>query len=67
MLLKHLYRISLEEPHYWAMWFGLPVESARMLDARIDHLCSYICGLRQALRLSGAESSDLDATLRRFQ
>ena len=39
----------------------LPLESALLLDARIDHLCSYIYGLRDALRLSGAESSDLDA------
>jgi hypothetical protein len=60
VLLEHLYRVSLEEPQYWAMWFGLPLESDRLLDARIDHLCSYIYGLRHTLRLSGAASSDLD-------
>lgn len=48
VLLEHLYRISLEEPRYWAMWIGLPVESSNLLDVRIDHLCSYIYGYRQA-------------------
>lgn len=47
-LLEHLYRISLEEPRYWAMWIGLPVESPRLLDVRVDHLCSYIYGYRNA-------------------
>jgi len=59
VLLQHLYRVSLEEPHCWAMWVGLPVDSIQMLDVRIDHLRSYIFGLQEAIRLSGDAGSDL--------
>jgi hypothetical protein len=60
MLLEHLYRISLEEPRAWGMWIGMPVESNRFLDTRIDLLRSYLEGLRDSHRISGVGRSDLD-------
>jgi hypothetical protein len=60
MILEHLYRVSLEEPHRWAMWFGPPMETGRMLDARIDMLRAYIHGLREGVALSGSGASDWD-------
>lgn len=60
MLLEHLYRISLEEPKFWAMFIGLPANSMRTLDVRIDQLSSYIRGMIESSRLSGV-ASDADA------
>jgi hypothetical protein len=48
MLLEHLYRISLEEREMWAMYIGLPANTLRLLDVRIDLLRSYISGYRSA-------------------
>ena len=60
MLLEHLYRLSLERPPHWAMWFGLPVDTSRMLDARIDMFNAYVHGLRFAVGLFEATESDWD-------
>ncbi len=60
MLLEHLYRVSLERPEFWAMYIGLPTNTVRLLETRIDLLGSYISGLRQSCRLAGVERTDLD-------
>ena len=60
MVLEHLYRISLEESKFWALFIGLPANSTRTLDVRIDQLSSYIRGLLESCRLSGT-TPDYDA------
>ena len=61
MILEHLYPISLEHPYHWAVFFGLPVNTMKLLDARIDQLNSYIFGLRESCGLSDIAQPDVDA------
>lgn len=48
MLLEHLYRISLEEPKYWGLFFGTTIDTDGKLTVRIDLLYSYMSGFRSA-------------------
>src|SRR5262245_3470433 len=61
MLLEHLYRISLEKPDRWAMFIGLPANTMRMADSRVDLLTSYINGFRESMRLQGLNESETTA------
>jgi hypothetical protein len=60
MLLEYLYRISLEQPHRWALFIGLPANTMEVADVRIDLLWSYIRGLRQACSLAGIPQPEMD-------
>ncbi|WP_158619922.1 hypothetical protein [Corallococcus sicarius] len=59
MLLKHLYRLSLEEPPHWCFFIGVGRETDNMLDGlRIERLEAYIHGFRRAQRELTAEDEE---------
>ncbi len=62
MLLKHLYRISLEKPPHWCFFIGIGVETDDMLEGlRIERLHAYIQGFRDAQRELSAEDEEAAA------
>ncbi len=61
MLLRHMYRISLEDPYCWPMWFGLPSNESSFDSFQADSVASYMAGLRAAANEIAAERDDLTA------
>ncbi|MFY1825161.1 hypothetical protein ACN47A_04555 [Myxococcus fulvus] len=62
MLLKHLYRISLEKPAHWCFFIGIGKETSDMLDGlRIERLNAYIYGFRDAQRALPIEDNEAKA------
>ena len=59
MLLRHVYRISLEDSNRWAMWFGLPVGETKMDAFRIDSARTYFAGLTSAAEEIAPATDDL--------
>ena len=49
MLLRHLYRISLEDKNRWPMWFGLPAHKSSFEAFQADSVAYYIAGLQGAV------------------
>lgn len=59
MLLKHLYRISLEVPPHWCFFIGVGRETDNMLAGlRIERLDAYIHGFRNAQREMSGEDPE---------
>ncbi|MHA7628566.1 hypothetical protein [Corallococcus sp. M7] len=62
MLLKHLYRISLEAPNHWCFFIGVGRETDNTLDGlRIERLDAYIHGFRNAQRESSGRDPEAEA------
>jgi hypothetical protein len=59
MLLRHVYRISLEDPLRWPMWFGLPVRESLFESFTIDLAMSYLEGLMSAAHEIAPAADDL--------
>jgi hypothetical protein len=59
ILLRHIYRISLEAPIRWPFWFGLPVNESSFDSFTIDLAMSYFSGLQSAVAEILAEADDL--------
>jgi hypothetical protein len=61
MLLKALYKISLERPEHWALWIGLPPGTGDTLGIRIEYLNSFVYGFRHATENLGLSDNEADA------
>jgi hypothetical protein len=48
MLLRHMYRLSLEDRLCWPMWFGLPSNESSFDTFQSDSVVSYMAGLQGA-------------------
>ncbi|EPX62621.1 hypothetical protein D187_008809 [Cystobacter fuscus DSM 2262] len=62
MLLKHLYRISLEEPPLWCFFIGVGGQTSDMMEGlRIERLHAYIHGFKNAQREMSVEDEEASA------